>query len=487
MKERVLLQGIVSEVSFPCKGKLIPTECQVPVTEADTSAGFLYVEPTRQYDPFPVKNLLPGQNWLVSTGIKGRRAKECHPIRLIEKAPYEIEPSCVHAEYCGGCLYQTVPYAMQTEWKESQVKDLLKDVPGIDEAEWISIQESPILTGYRNKMEFSFGDAVKGGEMTVGLHRKNSAHDVISAAGCTIVHPDLSEILKVTETYFRETGLPYYNTYGNTGILRHLVLRRSFKTGGTLVNLVATSELKEKEGVIEGWVSKIEEMETSGVMEGAIEGILYTENNQLADAVKQDVMHVLRGKAELTEELLGLSFKIFPFSFFQTNTLGAEKLYSIVRDFAGDVADKTVFDLYCGTGTIAQVMAAAGAKEVKGIEIVEEAIDAAKENAAMNGLDNCFFVAGDVLKEVENLDGSPDLIILDPPREGCHPKALPKLLSFAPKQFIYVSCKPTSLVRDLPVFVEAGYHIDKVQTCDMFPMTPHVETVVLLSRDKEKY
>ena len=182
------------------------------------------------------------------------------------------------------------------------------------------------------------------------------------------------------------------------------------------------------------------------------------------------------------DTLCGLTFKLSVPSFYQVNREQAEVLYGKALEFAALTGEETVLDLYCGTGTIAQVMAAAGAKEVTGIEIVAEAIDAAKDNAALNGLDNCHFMAGDVLALVDTLESKPDLIVLDPPRDGINPKALPKILAYEPEQFIYVSCKPTSLVRDLPAFVEAGYHIRQVSCCDMFPMTVHVETVVLLSK-----
>ena len=219
-------------------------------------------------------------------------------------------------------------------------------------------------------------------------------------------------------------------------------------------------------------------------LEGKVTGILHTVNDSLADVVKPEQVYLLYGENFLTERLLGLTFRLSAFSFFQTNTRGAERLYETIRNLAGEVGHKTVFDLYCGTGTIAQIMAGAGAGKVLGIELVEEAVRAAEENARLNGLENCSFLAGDVLKLVDTLQEKPDLIILDPPRDGIHPKALPKILAYAPEQFIYVSCKPTSLVRDLPAFLEAGYRVETVQCVDMFPGTVHVETVALLSHKK---
>ncbi|TRA73156.1 class I SAM-dependent RNA methyltransferase, partial [Clostridioides difficile] len=210
-------------------------------------------------------------------------------------------------------------------------------------------------------------------------------------------------------------------------------------------------------------------------------GVLHTINDGLADAVQCDELRVLYGRDYIQEEILGLKFKISPFSFFQTNTKGAEVLYSIARDFIGDYNDKVVFDLYSGTGSIGQVMAGA-AKKVYGIEIVEEAVVAANENAKLNGLTNCEFIAGDVAKVVKDLKDKPDLIIVDPPRPGIHKDAIRDICGFGAKEIVYISCNPKSLVVDLVDFKGYGYEIKMVKCMDMFPNTPHCETVVLLRR-----
>ena len=217
-------------------------------------------------------------------------------------------------------------------------------------------------------------------------------------------------------------------------------------------------------------------------MEGKVVGFLHIINDSLADVVKSDETKVLYGQDYFYEELLGLKFKITPFSFFQTNSLGAEVLYSTAREFVGETKDRTIFDLYSGTGTIAQILAPV-AKEVIGVEIVEEAVTAAKENAEANGLTNCSFLAGDVLKVIDEIEEKPDFIVLDPPREGIHPKALPKIVDlYRCEKMLYISCKPTSLARDLIEFAKYGYRVEKVCCVDMFPGTVHVETVVLLQR-----
>ena len=199
--------------------------------------------------------------------------------------------------------------------------------------------------------------------------------------------------------------------------------------------------------------------------------------------VKDEGTKILYGQDYFYEELLGLKFKITPFSFFQTNSLGAEVLYEAARSYIGETKDKVIFDLYSGTGTIAQILAPV-AKKVVGVEIVEEAVEAAKENAALNGLDNCTFWAGDVLKVIDDLGEVPDLIVLDPPRDGVHPKALEKIIDFGVERMVYIACKPTSLARDLELLQGRGYQVERIGCVDLFPSTYHVETVVLLSQQK---
>ena len=216
-----------------------------------------------------------------------------------------------------------------------------------------------------------------------------------------------------------------------------------------------------------------------------LKGILHTKNDSVADTIKNEGTDILFGQDFFYEELLGLKFKITPFSFFQTNSLGAEVLYQTAREFIGDALDdeanQTVFDLYSGTGTIAQILSPV-AKKVIGVEIVEEAVVAARENAALNGLTNCEFIAGDVLKVIDTIGEKPDYIVLDPPRDGIHPKALEKIIRYNVPQMVYISCKPTSLARDLEVLQARGYKVKKVQCVDMFPATGNIETVVLLSK-----
>ena len=262
----------------------------------------------------------------------------------------------------------------------------------------------------------------------------------------------------------------------HTGYLRHLLLRRGVTTGEILVHVITTSQEEHD-------LESLKEELLALPLEGKIVGIMHIINDSLSDVVQSDETRILYGQDFFYETLLGLRFKISTFSFFQPNSLAAEVLYSIVREYIGDTKDKVVFDLYSGTGTIAQ-LAASVADEVIGVEIVEEAVEAAKQNAALNNLSNCKFIAGDVLKVLDDLTEKPDVIILDPPRDGIHPKALPKILSYGVDHIVYISCKATSLARDLPAFLAAGYKLEKACCVDQFCQTVHVETVVLLSQQK---
>ena len=210
-------------------------------------------------------------------------------------------------------------------------------------------------------------------------------------------------------------------------------------------------------------------------------GFLHILNDSLSDVVQSDETRIIYGQDYFYEKLLNLEFKITPFSFFQPNSRGAEVLYSTVRDYIGDINDMTVFDLFSGTGTIAQVLAPV-AKQVIGVEIIEEAVEAAKENAAHNGLSNCKFIAGDVFKVLDEIEEKPDVIVLDPPRDGIHPKALPKILDYGVDKIVYISCKVTSLARDLEMIQARGYEVVKSVAVDQFCQTVHVETMVLLQR-----
>ncbi|MDI9495837.1 MAG: 23S rRNA (uracil(1939)-C(5))-methyltransferase RlmD [Bacillota bacterium] len=418
-----------------------------------------------------LKNTLPGQK-VRARVVRSRKDKaEAKVVEVLESASYEQESACEHSDSCGGCSYQTVPYEKQLEIKSQQVKKIIDEIL-TENYEFSPIVPSPKKTGYRNKMEFSFGDEIKGGPLTLGMHKRNSFHSIVETHGCQIVDEDFRQILCRILEYFRGNSQTYYHKTTKIGFLRYLLVRKAEKTGEILINLITTSQGKLNEEEFVGLILSMN-------LQGEIKCIAHSIFDGVADVAKADTMKILYGEDKIREELLGLNFNISSFSFFQTNSSAAEKLYSIVRDFIGTTKDKVIFDLYSGTGTIGQILAPA-AKKVIGIEIVEEAVEKANENAKLNNLTNCTFIAGDVLKKIDELSDKPDIIVLDPPREGIHPKAIQKIIDYKPETFIYISCKPTSLKNDLPVFIDNGYKVSKVQCVDLFPQTYHVETVCLL-------
>lgn len=422
-----------------------------------------------------VKNAVPGQKVQAQVFKKRGSGVEARLQEVIERSPMERETGmCSHYALCGGCTYQTMRHEEELRLKERQVKRLLENA-GICVQSWEGIVPAPSETGYRNKCEFSFGDEEKDGDLALGMRKRMSYYEVVTLKDCNIVDADYLRIIEGTLQFFQERKVPFYHKARHDGSLRHLVVRKGAATGEILINLVTSSEVPFS-------VEEFKDMLLGLELDGSVCGILHSVNDGLADVVKSDEMRLLYGRDFFMEKLFDLEFKVSVYSFFQTNSAGAEKLYSIVKEFAGDVADKTVFDLYCGTGTIGQIMAEAGSKKVIGIELIEEAVVAANENAKRNHLENCTFLAGDVLKMVDELKERPDLIIVDPPRDGIHPKAIGKIIAFGAPEIVYVSCKPTSLARDLEIFQQEGYQVERVKLMDMFPRTVHVETVCLLSK-----
>ena len=457
MKKGEIYEGVIEKVDFPNKG-------------------YVNIDGEKVI----VKNGIPGQKVRFMINKKRSGRVEGRLLEVLEKSPLEVrEPVCSIFPACGGCMYQTMSYEEQLKMKENQVKSLLQAAVGEDvDLHWEGIHGSPIEFGYRNKMEFSFGDEFKDGPLSLGLHKKGSTYDVLTASDCKLVHPDMTAILSCVLDFFTELGAVHYKKMQHTGYLRHLLLRRGVTSGEILVHVITTSQAQYDYAPL---VSRLLALP----LEGKIVGIMHIINDSLSDVVQSDRTELLYGQEYFYEELLGLKFKISTFSFFQTNSYSAEVLYQTARDYVGDLggSDKTVFDLYSGTGTIAQLMAPAAGKVI-GVEIVEEAVEAAKKNAAANGLDNCEFIAGDVLKVLDEVEEKPDMIILDPPRDGIHPKALPKIIAYGVDHIVYISCKPTSLARDLPPSCAAGYQIQRTCSVDQFCETVHCETICLLSNRK---
>jgi len=493
MKKKEIYTGTVKELKFPNKGIVCTDEGDVTV-----------------------KGVLPGQTIsFMLTKVKNGRF-EGRLIEVLEPAPDERVSLCPHFGICGGCTYQNLPYEAELRLKNSQVQTILDRAVKGDYV-YEGIIPSPLDEEYRNKMEFSFGNEVLDGPLTLGMHRAGRFNDVVTVDGCRIVDGDYRLIIRKTLDFFSSRNIPFYRKHTEEGYLRHLVIRKGRKIGEILLLIETTSQLdfdmgeyakmllslegrgedpslslrKEKCPVdifrarIDAPCAAVPRAGEDPSLSGKFAGILHLRNDNPADNVQGSDITLLYGRDYFYDEILGLSFRITPFSFFQTNTCGAELLYSKAREYALSVmnGDKVpvIFDLYSGTGTIGQIMSKA-ADKVIGIEIVSEAVEAARENAAANHLDNTEFIAGDVLKELDRIEEKPDIIILDPPRDGCAPKALSKIIDYGCRHIIYISCKITSLERDLLPLQEAGYRVIKAAAVDMFPNTANIEVATLLER-----
>lgn len=421
---------------------------------------------------FCVKHALPGAKLEIVPGRKRGGIREGKIVEILEPSPLETEEGCVHRHICGGCTYQGLSHEAEMTLKKRQI-DHLFEREGIKLPQW-TMEEAPSWTGYRNKMEYTFGDAYKGGPLVLGLHQKGRYHDILAPDGCRIVHRDMNTLRQGIAAFAQASGLPHYHRQGHTGFYRHAVIRRSHSTGELLLNLVTTTQATlDREGLVKYLLDL--------PLEGRIAGILHTENDALSDAVIPEAVHRLYGENRLQEHMMGITFHLSAFSFFQTNTEGAEKLYGLVGDLAGQANHDLILDLYSGTGTMAQMMAP-HARRVIGVEIVPDAVQNARESAEANGLDNVFFLCGDVKEVVDSLDARAGLAIVDPPREGLHPKAAAWLATSGIPSIIMVSCNPKTLARDLPILMAQGYHIVHFAGLNQFPRTAHVETIALLQK-----
>ncbi len=428
----------------------------------------------------------------------------------------DMKNECSLQGICGGCAYGACTYEDQLSEKEKEIRDMAAEAGCSDVYE--GILGSPLIFAYRNKMEFSFGDSSKNGPLTLGLHRKKSFYDIVDTDHCLITHEDFNVIQRITREYFDDLGLTYMDKRSHLGYLRHLLVRRTINTSEILIDLVTTGqplipvmghrlindkvlydreaelrgEIKassavnvyNEEETLAGWMVLILKAKEEGRIEGEIKSILHTRNDRPADAIINEHTDILYGEDHITEELCGLSFKITPFSFFQTNTRSAELIYNKAISYISDElgTEKLCFDLFSGTGTITQILAPHVRKAV-GVEIVAEAVEAAKENAALNGLSNCEFICGDVFEVLKGYPERPDAVILDPPRDGVSPKALDIIASYGVPHMVYISCKPKSFFRDLELLRGRGYEVSRMCAIDQFPWTKNCELVVKLSKN----
>ena len=408
--------------------------------------------------------------------------------RLVKPAEERCEPNCPHYGECGGCKWQILPYEAQLRYKQQQVFDNLTRIGKVQLPPISPILGSKHVYEYRNKLEFSCADrkwlswdAIRaaGGLENIdntyglGFHIPNCFDKVLDIETCRLM-PDINNrIRNGVRTFAREHGLTFYNEHTHQGQLRTLILRTNHR--GEIMLIVSFGEK-----VAEPCLALLEWLHQEFP---EIISLLYVENLKMNDTIADQQIHVFFGQDHIIEEMEGLQFKVGAKSFYQTNTEQAYELYKVARDFAALTGNELVYDLYTGTGTIANFVARK-ARQVIGIEYVPEAIEDAKVNSEINGITNTLFFAGD-MKDVLNdaflnEHGRPDIIITDPPRAGMHEDVIATILRAEPKRIVYVSCNPATQARDLAM-LDATYRVDRVQPVDMFPHTQHVENVVLLN------
>lgn len=385
---------------------------------------------------------------------------------------------CKHNEFCGGCIYQGKSYDEQLKQKDLEVLELLTQ-SGLAPEAISDIEGCPNQYRYRNKMEYTFGDLVKDGPLTLGMHKKGQFMSITTVDECQLVTEDFNKVLSFTLDFCIKNEYAKYHKRKHTGLLRNLIIRKGFRTGELLINIVTSSDgTFDDEAFVKGLLNLD--------LDDEIVGVLHTYNDNLADAVIPERVEPIYGRDYYMEEILGLKFKVSAFSFFQTNIEAVERLYKEAIDLIPELEGKDVFDLYCGAGTISQIMALK-AKHVLGVEIVEEAVEAAKENAKLNGLDNCDFIAGDCFEVLKNVDQKPDVIVVDPPRVGIKADALEKIMSYGVENIVYISCNPKTLAPNLKGMEYYGYKVKYLKPFDNFPFTKHTECVALLSKKQSEY
>lgn len=397
-------------------------------------------------------------------------------LKLIDKylTKYSEDKNEYYEKYGSfiGADLEKLEYEHQLEFKKEYIEELLK-ARGIDK-KVDKMFNSPLLEGYRNKMEYSFGNEEVGGVLNLGMHKPKRFYDIVKVYDY-VADDDFRKIVDRVEKFCRKMDYKEYHKAKKTGNLRNLSIRKSHFTGEILVAISTSSN----EGIdilkIKNEILNIENLD------GKIVGILHLVNDRVVDVVEStENDRILYGRDYFNEKLFDLNFKVSFFSFFQTNTLGAEILYERVIDFLGKDRE-VVFDLFCGTGTISQVVSKK-AKKVIGVEIIEDAVKMANENKKDNGIENCEFIADDVFNALDNIKEKPEIIIVDPPRAGLLSKTIKKLMKYEVEEIIYVSCNPVTLAIDLEEILEYGYEIKRLEAVDLYPHTGHVESVVLMSR-----
>lgn len=433
-----------------------------------------------------VSGAVPGDT--VNVRVKKSKSKyyEGETLEILEPSPWRVAPKCIHFGVCGGCKWQNLSYEKQLDFKQNEVLNNIRRIGGIEDFETVPILGSADQYFYRNKMEFSFSDArwltqdeVNSGadisdKNALGFHIPGMWSKILDLQECWLQEAPSNDIRLSVKQYALEHNLQFFDVKNHDGFLRTLMMRQNSKGEWMVLFQLFREEEENRKKLFDDLLAKFPQIKT----------LVYAINPKANDSVYDLDIQTYFGEGFLMEEMDGLKFKIGPKSFFQTNHRQALELYRKTLEFADLTGNEVVYDLYTGTGTIAQYVAR-NAKQVIGIESVQEAIDAAKEHAALNGLDNCTFYCGD-MKDVfteEFLSHHPkaDVLITDPPRDGMHPKVVEQILKLKPAKIVYVSCNSATQARDLALMKE-DYTVEKILPVDMFPQTHHVENIALLTR-----
>ena len=428
-----------------------------------------------------IKDAIPGD--VVNAKITKRKSSfaEARLLSIIQPSDIRIESDCPYFSYCGGCTWQNMSYENQLIYKRKIVQESIERLAGIENCEVEPVAESENVLGYRNKMEFSFADnrwllpeelgnmAISKG-FALGLHVPGTFDKILHIENCLLQSKTANKILLYVSDYAKKKNLQPYGIRSHKGFLRFLMLRESSYTGKIMVNIItAYEDIKSLKPLADDLMKNIPQ----------IAGVINNINSKLAQIAVGEYEILLAGESFIQEKLAGMYFNISANSFFQTNTIQAEKLYDFVVKFANLKPDEIVWDLYSGTGTIGLILAKM-AKKVIGFEVVESAVKDAFKNAREHKVENIDFIAGDLLHKLQNAAHKPDVLITDPPRSGMHEKVTHYINEIQPKRIVYVSCNPTTLARDLKI-LSLNYLIEKIQPVDMFPQTYHIETVVKLT------
>jgi 23S rRNA (uracil1939-C5)-methyltransferase len=444
-----------------------------------------------------VPGTIPGQQVEIVITKQTPRFAEGKVVKVVRKAKDEIMARCQHFHDCGGCQWQNLPYDKQLSYKEDIIRETLEHLTPADEAvrkqlpgRVLKIIPSPQVFHYRNKLEMSFGYGAmrseeKNGKRiyfdenpTIGFHQPEQWSTVLPITECHLYDEQIGTLLADIRRFMQDTKLPVYNPKTHKGLFRTLLLRRGIHTGEQMIAFVVNARKKELEPLFQYF------MRFGG--RPGLTSLLVIENTTMNDKPEQPPVHALIGKPFITERLFDLSFEISPFSFFQTNTLGAEKLYQAISVGADLNLRDTVLDAYCGMGTIGQYLSRF-CQKVVGIESHPAAVEDALKSSGKNRIGNISFYKGraeQILKDQLKPGGKYafDVIVVDPPRAGMHPAATESIIGHAPKKVVYVSCNTATFARDLGEFLKAGYELRTVQPVDMFPHTAHIETVSVLQK-----